>query len=43
MHNFHRLVTRWEYHIENLLGFVQLAGLLLVFEGKTKLFNHRIG
>jgi hypothetical protein len=20
-----RLVTRWEYHIENFLGFVQLA------------------
>ena len=25
MHNFRRLVTRWEYHIENFLGFVQLA------------------
>lgn len=20
MHNFRRLVTRWEYHVENLLG-----------------------
>jgi transposase len=27
MHNFRRLVTRWEYHIENFLGFVHLAGL----------------
>ena len=27
MHNFRRLVTRWEYHIENLLGFVHLACL----------------
>jgi transposase len=25
MHNFRRLVTRWEYHIENFLGFAQLA------------------
>ena len=25
MHNFRRLVTRWEVHIENFLGFVQLA------------------
>ena len=25
MHHFHRLVTRWEFHIENFLGFVQLA------------------
>jgi transposase len=27
MHSFRRLVTRWEYHIENFLGFVQLACL----------------
>ena len=27
MHNFRRLVTRWEYHIENFLGFVRLACL----------------
>jgi transposase len=27
MHNFRRLVTRWEYHVENFLGFVQLACL----------------
>jgi len=27
MHNFRRLVTRWEYHIENFLGFVHLACL----------------
>ena len=25
MQNFRRLVTRWEYHIENFLGFVHLA------------------
>jgi hypothetical protein len=24
MHNFRRPATRWEYHIENFLGFVQL-------------------
>lgn len=30
MHNFRRLVTRWEYHIENFLGFVQLACLQLL-------------
>jgi transposase len=27
MQNFRRLVTRWEYHIENFLGFVHLACL----------------
>ena len=30
MHNFRRLVTRWEYHIENFLGFVHLACLYLL-------------
>jgi len=30
MHNFRRLVTRWEYHIENFLGFVHLACLQLL-------------
>ncbi len=30
MHNFRRLVTRWEYHIENFLGFVRLACLQLL-------------
>jgi len=29
MHNFRRLVTRWEYHIDNFLGFVRLACLHL--------------
>jgi len=29
MHNYRRLVTRWEYHIENFLGFVHLACLLI--------------
>jgi len=27
MHNFRKLVTRWEYHIVNFLGFVHLTGL----------------
>ena len=30
MHHFRLLVTRWEYHIENFLGFVQLACLHLL-------------
>ncbi|HEY3615649.1 MAG TPA: IS5 family transposase [Candidatus Sulfotelmatobacter sp.] len=30
MHNFRRLVIRWEYHIENFLGFVHLACLHLL-------------
>lgn len=30
IHHFRRLVTRWEYHIENFLGFVQLACLHLL-------------
>ncbi len=30
MHNFRRLVTRWEYHIENFLGFVHLACLQIL-------------
>jgi len=30
MHNFRRLVTRWEYHIENFLGFVYLACLQMM-------------
>lgn len=25
LHNSRRLVTRWEYHVENFLGMVQLA------------------
>jgi transposase len=31
MQNFRRLVTRWEYHIENFLGFVHLACLQMLF------------
>ena len=27
MHSFRRLLTRWEYHVENFLGFVHLACL----------------
>ena len=30
MQNYRRLVTRWEYKIENFLGFVQLACLLIL-------------
>jgi transposase len=30
MQNYRRLVTRWEYHIENFLGFVQLACVLML-------------
>ena len=30
MQNYRRLVTRWEYHIENFLGFVQLACVLIL-------------
>jgi transposase len=29
MQNYRRLVTRWEYHIENFFGFVHLACLLI--------------
>ena len=25
LHNSRRLVTRWDYHVENFLGFLQLA------------------
>lgn len=31
MQNFRRLTTRWERHIENFLGFVQLACLKILF------------
>jgi transposase len=30
MHKFRRLVVRWEYHIDNFLGFVHLACLHLL-------------
>jgi transposase len=30
MQSFRRLVTRWEYHIENFLGFVHLACLQML-------------
>jgi transposase len=32
MHNFRRLVTRLEYHIENFLGFVHLACLHMMLK-----------
>ena len=31
-HSFRRLVTRWEYHIENFLGFVHLACMLIMLK-----------
>ena len=30
LHNFRRLVTRWEYHVENFLGMVQLGCLKIL-------------
>ena len=30
LQNYRRLVTRWEYHIENFLGFTQLPCLLML-------------
>ena len=30
LHNFRRVVTRWDYHPENYLGFVQLACALIL-------------
>ena len=30
LHNFRRLVTRWERHAENFLGFVQLGCLKIL-------------
>jgi hypothetical protein len=32
MQNFRRLGTRWEYHIENFLGFVHLACVQMLFK-----------
>ena len=32
MQNYRRLVTRWEYRIENFLGFVQLACPLMLLK-----------
>ena len=30
LHNFRRVVTRWEYHAANFLGMVQLACLVIL-------------
>lgn len=30
LHNFRRLVVRWEYHVENFLGMVQLGCLKIL-------------
>ena len=32
MQNFRRLVTRWEYHVENFLDFVHLACLHMMLK-----------
>jgi transposase len=31
LHQFRRLVTRWEYHIENFLGMVRLGRMRILF------------
>ena len=31
LHHFRRLVTRWEYHIENFFGMVRLACMKILF------------
>ena len=31
LHNFRRLVSRWEYHEANFLGMLQLACLIILF------------
>ncbi len=38
MHYFRHLVTRWEYHIENFLGFVHLACLYLLLRHLSDCF-----
>jgi transposase len=30
LHNYRRLVTRWEYHAENFLGFLHLACICIL-------------
>ncbi|MGD1045171.1 MAG: transposase, partial [Bacteroidota bacterium] len=30
LHNFRRLVVRYEYHAENFLGFVHLARIIIL-------------
>lgn len=30
LHNFRRVVTRWEYHADNFLGMVQLACVVIL-------------
>ncbi|HKI11615.1 MAG TPA: IS5/IS1182 family transposase, partial [Candidatus Acidoferrum sp.] len=30
LHNFRRLVTRWEYHQANFLGMLQLGCLVIL-------------
>ena len=30
LHNFRRLVVRWEYHVDNFLGMVQLGCLKIL-------------
>jgi transposase len=30
LYNFRRIVTRWEYHVQNFLSFVQLACIVIL-------------
>jgi transposase len=30
VYNFRRIVVRWEYHLENYLGFIQLACIVIL-------------
>ncbi|HET9283979.1 MAG TPA: IS4/IS5 family transposase, partial [Candidatus Angelobacter sp.] len=32
LHNFRRVVTRWEYHDDNFFGMVQLACVLILLK-----------
>ena len=41
LHNFRRLVTRWEHHIENFLGFVHLACLHMLDQAFMRQFRNR--
>lgn len=31
-HQFRRIVTRWEYYVENFLGFIQLASIFILLK-----------
>jgi hypothetical protein len=40
MQTLHRLVTQWEYHIENFLGFLQLACLYMLFRCLRRFYRY---